>query len=797
MWFNSKSTESVDLETYRDISDDVIESDFVPYACPYDDNIILTKNGQLVQTIKISGLDYDTAIDDAKPLRTALRDAIRDIIPSSDYAIWLHTMRRRVRLTPQGEFPDAFSNRTHEVWREVQQWDNAYINEVYISIVKEHQPITLRNPKLIPKTFLARSINKERAIWFERASKEIKRTTAAFCDRLKTYRARPLSVVEREGKFYHEGVEFLAKLINLKDTPMPLSMIDLSHELTTGDITFGHNAMEVRSRDGQRRFAALLTVKEYKEASLHALDQFLEIPCEIIVSQSFDYIGAAKARDAYELQHRYLKIGGDEQMIAMSEVSDVVESGRTSVKDFGESQTTLFVIATSTKELEANIRMIRRALARIGIVSVREDMLLEDCYWSQLPANLHFSRRMQPISTGHLGGFTSLQSMPMGNAIGSNWGPPVTLFPTVGGTPYFFNFHRGNSGHTTLIGPQGTGKTTLMHFLITQARKLNARIWYIDSRGKTDIWAAAMGAAHHKFTATGTLARMSPLTAPDTPEHRDFLSVWLTTLIDPTGSKINRAAVQFFRALVDRIYTLPPEQRSLSLVAQQLAEADMMLASDLAKWVGSGALAPIFENSTETFKIDDFTLFDISELAGDPVTRAPVAAYLLHHLTGKLDGRPTIIVLDEAWHLLSTPLFASRVEDWLEHVTSKNAITLSTTEDIEASAAYLFAGRLTAKAATQLYLPNADAGFEYVSAFGLNEQETMIVQQMRNTERHVLTKRGRENAILKADLAPLGDVLYTLASTEKPTQERVLTAEEQLARLMGYDGRNGSKPTAA
>ncbi|MBA4274542.1 MAG: hypothetical protein C0436_02690, partial [Alphaproteobacteria bacterium] len=159
MWFNRKSAEAIDLETFRDIKDDVIESEFVPYACLYDKETILTKNGQLIQTIKVSGLNYDTATEDPTPLRTALREALRDTIPASDYAIWLHTMRRRVKLTPQGDFPEAFSRKIHELWRDVQQWDNAYINEVYISIVKEHQPISMTDPQVSSRMWFARAIN--------------------------------------------------------------------------------------------------------------------------------------------------------------------------------------------------------------------------------------------------------------------------------------------------------------------------------------------------------------------------------------------------------------------------------------------------------------------------------------------------------------------------------------------------------------------------------------------------------------------------------------------------------------
>jgi preprotein translocase SecF subunit len=44
---------------------------------------------------------------------------------------------------------------------------------------------------------------------------------------------------------------------------MPVPDQDLSHYLTSGDITFGFDAMEVRTAEGKRRFAAILTIIGY------------------------------------------------------------------------------------------------------------------------------------------------------------------------------------------------------------------------------------------------------------------------------------------------------------------------------------------------------------------------------------------------------------------------------------------------------------------------------------------------------------------------------------------------------
>ncbi|MDC3911892.1 hypothetical protein KQE47_26545, partial [Raoultella planticola] len=73
--------------------------------------------------------------------------------------------------------------------------------------------------------------------------------------RLAPFGARLLTVVERDGVFYGEQLEFLEKLINLEERPMPVPLEDLSQVLTSGEITFGHSSMEVRTAEGKRRFA--------------------------------------------------------------------------------------------------------------------------------------------------------------------------------------------------------------------------------------------------------------------------------------------------------------------------------------------------------------------------------------------------------------------------------------------------------------------------------------------------------------------------------------------------------------
>src|SRR3546814_8034049 len=50
----------------------------------------------------------------------------------------------------------------------------------------------------------------------------------------------------------------------------------------------------------------------------------------------------------------------------------------------------------------------------------------------------------------------------------------------------------------------------------------------------------------------------------------------------------------------------------------------------------------------------------------------PVLTYLFHRLEERFDGRPTLLILDEARVFLDTPLFSARIREWLQVLRKKH-----------------------------------------------------------------------------------------------------------------------------
>ena len=763
-----------DLEAMRDIADDVIESDFVPYACLYDPQTIVTKDGELLQILKITGLGYETK--QPGELRQAIRRAIKRAIPNETYAVWLHTLRRRQQRSSRAHFPDSFSGHLDEAWAANQPASAFFTNELYITIVKRgDNNVSLRNVKALLQSLNFKRDTAERSANLDRLNTELAGTMQSMLTQLGPYGARQLGLVEREGVYYSEMLEFLEKLINLEDRPMKLPERDLSFVLTSGEITFGYNAMEVRTADDHRRFAAILTVKEYKESTLSGIDQFLEIPCELIVSQCFSFADASAARDSYAQQAQYLALSQDKEFAEWIEIDRLMQSQTPGPREFGHQQTSLFLISPTTKQLETNVKLVQRALGRLGVVAVREDLRFEECYWAQLPANFPFVVRKHPVDTEHVAGFANLQSAPMGAAAGSAWGPHVTMFTTLQDAPYFFNFHREGSGHTVILGKPGTGRTSFTHLLLAQSRKLNARIWYLDSHSRAAPFIKALGGSYAAPATAGLM--LNPLQMTDTPANRDFISLWFATLIDPQGYGLNRSTLAFFQGMIAELMKQPRESRRLSTLLPQLREADPMLGQALARFCTGGEFGDLFDMPQDTLKLENITGIDISRFMGNPATRIPLTSYLLHRLTSALDGKPTLIVLDEGFQILDTPLFAPRALSWCDYLIAQNAAAIFTTDAPDVSGSVAFASGIAKKAATLFAFADPMPAAEYALGFSMNEQDMAALSYLKKPDHHVLQKRGTESVVLKLNFRGITDPMRATLSGRNPA--------DTLADLMG------------
>lgn len=765
----------------RDVEKTIHEPDFIPYACHYDAETLITKNGELMQTIKIVGFSFEMIDSDHVDLRETIREAVQAGPNSPSFAVWFHTIRRRKNLSPGGEYTEAFPRHLHDAWNRYNDWQHKYINELFITVIREGETSRINTPQRFLRGLAIERDVRAREENLQEMHRELQAATGRMLAKLEDYGARKLRIFQKNGVYYSELSRFLGKILKLHEEEVPVGDVDLSQQLATHKVSFGYDALEVRAPDDSRRYGAVLSVKEYHELSLVAIDQFLQLPEEFIVTQTMDFIEPIKALRTYKQQYHMTELSRDERLARLSGLEDIVQSMKGKPTDYCEHQVTIFLIADDLKHLTRYIENTVDVLSSLGIVVVREDLRLEEGYWSQLPGNFSFLKRLKPINTARIGGFANLSNYPAGKLSDNHWGPAVTVFHTAAQTPYFFNFHNGESGHTSIIGPFGSGKTVLLNFLLSESRKFNAKLFFFDYQRNSEVFLRALGGQYQSVSRNNPALTFNPLQMQDTPVNRNFLALWLEAVIcEFDGTHLNPTQEGYISQAIDTLFQQPQEERHLAHLAHLLEREDPALSARLAPWLGQGPRAGIFDHAQDTLNFSGKPVFgfEMADIVEDWHSIPAVMLYLLHRVTMELDGTPTIIVLDEAWNLIDNPYFAPRIQSWLDAISKRNALVIFATESVENASRSAMSGEVFSKIATQIYLPNRHPDMAYRSVFGLQPNEFQLIGMMSSEYRHFMLKKGEESIVAQLDLAGLENALHVLSGNEqsRAVMEEVITA---------------------
>ena len=84
----------------------------------------------------------------------------------------------------------------------------------------------------------------------------------------------------------------------------------------------------------------------------------------------------------------------------------------------------------------------------------------------------------------------------------------------------------------------------------------------------------------------------------------------------------------------------------------------------------------------------------------------PVLLYLFRRIETSLDGRPTLILLDEAWLMLAHPVFKNKIAEWLDSMAKKNCVVFMATQHLSHAAGSGILDVIVESTATKIFLPN-------------------------------------------------------------------------------------------
>ncbi|MFK7841717.1 MAG: VirB4 family type IV secretion/conjugal transfer ATPase [Sphingorhabdus sp.] len=738
----------------------------LPYARHVNEHTIETRDGLLMQFIKLRGLLFETTDSEDLNYRKRLRDAMLQAIGSSQFAIYHHIIRREVDPEMDGEFADDFSRQIDERWRSKLGTKRLYINDLYITLIR--RPVQGRVGMLDRvRKFFDRTSDAERSN--EHDLRQLDTARDSLIASLGSYDAQLLGIYDSGGEFFSEPLEFLSRLYNGETRPVILPQQDLGAYIPYRRINFGQETVElVATGDLDSSYSSMISIKDYAgQTSAGMFDELLRLPFEITVSQSFGFVDRQAALGQMNLALRRMRSTEDEAISLrdeLSEAKDEVAAGRAG---FGEHHMTVAVHGNSPQEVDEYTAEVQATLTDLGIISVREEVAMEPAFWAQFPGNAKYIARRGLVSTSNFAGLASAHNFPVGQAEGNHWGDAVTLFETTAAGPYYFNFHQGDLGNFTVIGPSGSGKTVILNFLLAQARKFAPRIVFFDKDRGAELFIRAIG-GQYDVLRPGIPSGLNPLMLDDTPVNRQFLIEWLALLAG--GADVEE--LEQIRDAVDANFSQSQGRRQLRHLVALFRGGHKPHARDLwsriAPWWGDGERAWLFDNADDQTDLNADTVgFDMTQLLDDPVLRTPAMMYLFHRVEERLDGSAAIIVVDEGWKALDDEVFVRRIKDWEKTIRKRNGIVGFATQSAQDALESQIASAIIEQAATQIFMTNPKArAVDYIDGFGLSEHEYELVRNIPDSAHCFLIKHGNESVVARLNLSGEKELLTILSGRE-------------------------------
>jgi type IV secretion system protein VirB4 len=752
---------------------EVNASNFIPYKCHWNRNTILTKNNELMQVIKIGGFSFETADDVDLEIKKNMRNLLIKNMTSGNIILYFHTIRKKKPLnsaTNKRSLKSVditdFSEYLKFMWEDKHSSAKAFFNELYISIVYKADKA---GAAILEYLFNKARASSDKGQWekdmkemFENLSEASSRVLNTFRD----YEAELLGVQNIDNHYYCEILEFLGTIVNCgHSSKMTLPKQNLDSYIANHRLSFDSKTVEANGPLGTKH-AGIISVLEYGPFT-HAgiFDRFLQLPFEFIITQSFIFSNRTIAIHKMQLQQDRMIQAEDKAVSQIAEISQALDMAMSGEIAFGEHHFSILCIEDSLKALESSLSIAAVELSDCGIQPVREKINLEPTYWGQLPGNSDYLIRKSTINSLNLASFASMHNYPLGKKENNHWGAYVTILNTTSGTPFYFNFHLRDVGHTLIIGPTGAGKTVLMNFLCAQAQKFKPRMYFFDKDRGAEIFIRALNGVYTVIDP-GKQCGFNPLQLADTGENRTFLMEWLRVLVTTNGEVLTAGDIKLLNEAIEGNFRLDPQDRRLSNIVPFLGiDGPGTLAGRIAMWHGRGSNAKVFDNEVDVIDLSIARVFgfEMANLLKDPVSLAPVLLYIFHRINLSLDGYPTMIVLDEAWALIDNPVFAPKIKDWLKVLRKLNTFVIFATQSVEDAAKSRISDTLIQQTATQIFLPNLKATEVYRTAFMLSQREYLLIKTTDPGSRYFLIKQGINAVVARVDLSGMSDIINVLS----------------------------------
>ncbi|MEQ1516411.1 MAG: conjugal transfer protein TrbE, partial [Usitatibacteraceae bacterium] len=716
-------------------------ADFLPWAALVGEGIVLNKDGSFQRTARFRGPDLDSAVQaELVAVAARLNNAFRRL--GSGWAIFVEAQRQPIGAYPTDQFPDAASALVDAERKAQFEEDEAHFESRYFLTFLYLPPAeeAARTESWLYEGRAESGVDPHEVLrGFEDRTERVLQLIESFmpeCDWLDD---------EETLTYLHSTVSTKHQRVRVPETPIYLDALLADQPLVGG--------LEPRLGDQHLRILTLVGFPSVTTPGL--LDDLNRL--------AFPYRWSTRAilldkTDATKLLTKIRRqwfskrksIAAILKEVMTNEASVLVDTDAANkaadadlaLQELGADYAGQAYVTATISVWDADpriaaekLRFVEKIVQGRDFTASPETINAVDAWLGSLPGHPYANVRQPPISTLNLVHMIPLSAVWAGPERDEHFGASPLLFgKTEGSTPFRFSLHVGDVGHTLVIGPTGAGKSVLLALMALQFRRYaDPQVFAFDFGGSIRAAALAMGGDWHDLgggltEGAADSVSLQPLAQIHDVPERAWAADWIVSILVREGVTIDPQVKEHLWTALTSLSSAPVPERTLTGLAVLLQSNALKQA--LQPYCVGGPYGCLLDAEHERLGEASVMAFETEGLIGTSAAPA-VLSYLFHRIEDRLDGRPTLLIIDEGWLALDDDGFSGQLREWLKTLRKKNASVIFATQSLSDIDQSKIAPAIIESCQTRLFLPNERAIEPQIAAiyerFGLNDRQIEIL----------------------------------------------------------------------
>ena len=747
----------------------------------WNDTVALTKSGDVLMVLGVQGVDYES-LDSAEQQYAVrrLESALKAFGERFHvYQYLFKTNRPEIPFASYGEaVVDAAIDQRRQFFAERQ--DQLYRVEIFYAVVLEGQRSKTglwNGLKRLPSDPQV-GFGEIRAQFAGETMKvllrgQIDADVQKLHHRVEAFRRHLADFMRVEALGQQGQLTVFRRLLNFDEDRIAgrvQATQFLDYQVVNSDIVAERDHLRVGDH-----YVRLLTLKEAPgETRPMVLDQLLKLNASFHVVTEWTPVSAAKAKKEVVTRRRHFNMAKSgflsarqekrperDQLIDESKQADIEQLGDC-LRALGEGQGMgefSFTVVLHGRDLD---RLTREAGEFTSLFTNADGALHLETYnqlnalFATVPGNYLNNLRKLYLLGSNYADLSFLFTIHSGEQTNPHLGSEyLAVLETDNATPYFLNLHNGEVAHTLILGMTGSGNSFLANFLLTSLQKYRPQTYIFDISGSFESLTEVFGGSYLNAGKASRDFTLNPFSLEPTPENLQFLASFFRVLIEGNDERrrLDFGEERKLWDAIERMYTVPLEQRTLSTFAEIVGE----LKDRLHRWTRGAQFGFLFDNAVDTLTFSSFQTFNFAGWGDAPEALEPLLFYVLHRAANRITD-PAVLstfkafLIDEAWLFIKNPVIREYViaaqKTWRKH----NSAMILATQSIQELESSGMLEVVAESCPTKIFLANPEMNRElYGRAFHLNDTELDLI----------------------ADLVPPGEMLIRKARSSKKVRLNV------------------------